>query len=138
MTRISSGGVFRAQLFQSADQPLPLQARWIRSPMARSGKQPTVGDYTTLPAGRYAFRVQGATSRGVWSEPGLELAVEILLRGGIPGGSVPMRSRFPGSALGSVSSPYPQVRRQERKLRDVIETMPTLPGLLCRWLRGLR
>src|SRR5258708_21613473 len=26
----------------------------------------------------YTFRVQGATSRGAWSEPGLELAVEIL------------------------------------------------------------
>jgi ligand-binding sensor domain-containing protein/signal transduction histidine kinase len=34
--------------------------------------------YTTLPAAMYTFRVQGATSRGVWSEPGLELAVEIL------------------------------------------------------------
>ena len=28
--------------------------------------------YTTLPAGMYTFRVQGATSRGAWSEPGLE------------------------------------------------------------------
>src|SRR5258708_16466636 len=26
----------------------------------------------------YTFRAQGATSRGAWSEPGLELAVEIL------------------------------------------------------------
>jgi signal transduction histidine kinase len=34
--------------------------------------------YTTLPAGRYTFRVQGATSRGAWSEPGLELPIEIL------------------------------------------------------------
>jgi signal transduction histidine kinase/ligand-binding sensor domain-containing protein len=34
--------------------------------------------YTTLPARMYTFRVQGATSRGAWSEPGLELAVEIL------------------------------------------------------------
>ena len=34
--------------------------------------------YTTLPAAMYTFRVQGATSRGAWSEPGLELAVEIL------------------------------------------------------------
>ncbi len=32
--------------------------------------------YTTLPARMYTFRVQGATSRGAWSEPGLELAVE--------------------------------------------------------------
>ena len=34
--------------------------------------------YTTLPSGMYTFRVLGATSRGAWSEPGLELAVEIL------------------------------------------------------------
>jgi len=34
--------------------------------------------YTTLPAGRYKFRVQGATSSGVWSEPGVELGITIL------------------------------------------------------------
>jgi ligand-binding sensor domain-containing protein/signal transduction histidine kinase len=34
--------------------------------------------YTTLPARMYTFRMQGATSRGAWSEPGLELGVEIL------------------------------------------------------------
>lgn len=34
--------------------------------------------YTTLPAGTYTFRVQGATSRGAWSEPGLELSLDIL------------------------------------------------------------
>lgn len=34
--------------------------------------------YTTLPAGTYSFRVQGATSRGAWSEPGLELSLDIL------------------------------------------------------------
>ena len=34
--------------------------------------------YTTLPAGKYTFRGQGATSRGVWSEPGAVLRIEIL------------------------------------------------------------
>jgi signal transduction histidine kinase/ligand-binding sensor domain-containing protein len=34
--------------------------------------------YTTLPTGTYTFVVQGATSRGAWSEPGLTLRVEIL------------------------------------------------------------
>jgi ligand-binding sensor domain-containing protein/two-component sensor histidine kinase len=34
--------------------------------------------YTTLPAGRYVFRVQSATSRGDWSRPGVELALHIL------------------------------------------------------------
>jgi ligand-binding sensor domain-containing protein/signal transduction histidine kinase len=34
--------------------------------------------YTTLPAGRYTFRAQGATRGGPWSEPGVELRIEIL------------------------------------------------------------
>jgi PAS domain S-box-containing protein len=82
--------------------------------------------YTTLPAGRYTFRVQGATSRGVWSEPGLELAVEIL-----PPWWNTWWFRALGAAafLGVLWVVYKvriqQVRRQERKLRDVIETMPT-------------
>jgi ligand-binding sensor domain-containing protein/signal transduction histidine kinase len=34
--------------------------------------------YTTLPARKYAFRVEGATSRGAWDEPGAILHIEIL------------------------------------------------------------
>ena len=34
--------------------------------------------YTTLPSGSYTFRVQGASSRGVWSEPGASVRIEIL------------------------------------------------------------
>jgi signal transduction histidine kinase/ligand-binding sensor domain-containing protein len=34
--------------------------------------------YTTLPAGSYTFRVQAATARGAWSEPGTSLQVVIL------------------------------------------------------------
>jgi signal transduction histidine kinase len=34
--------------------------------------------YTTLPPGVYEFRVQAATSRGSWSEPGAALRIEIL------------------------------------------------------------
>jgi signal transduction histidine kinase/streptogramin lyase len=34
--------------------------------------------YTTLPAGTYTFRVQGATSGGAWSEPGVAVRIEIL------------------------------------------------------------
>jgi hypothetical protein len=34
--------------------------------------------YTTLPAAKYKFRVQGATSRGAWSEPGVQLGITIL------------------------------------------------------------
>ena len=34
--------------------------------------------YNRLPAGGYTFRVQGATSRGPWSAPGVSLQIEIL------------------------------------------------------------
>jgi signal transduction histidine kinase len=34
--------------------------------------------FTTLPAGTYALRVQGASSRGPWSEPGTVLQIEVL------------------------------------------------------------
>jgi ligand-binding sensor domain-containing protein/signal transduction histidine kinase len=34
--------------------------------------------YTTLPVGTYTFRVQGATSGGAWSEPGVAVRIEIL------------------------------------------------------------
>jgi PAS domain S-box-containing protein len=82
--------------------------------------------YTTLPAGMYTFRVQGATSRGDWSEPGLELHVEILP----PWWSTWwFRALCAAAFLGVFWLLYQariqQVRRQETKLRDVIETMPT-------------
>jgi signal transduction histidine kinase/ligand-binding sensor domain-containing protein len=34
--------------------------------------------YTTLPSGSYTFRVQSATARGVWNEPGTSLQLVIL------------------------------------------------------------
>ena len=34
--------------------------------------------YTTLPAGMYTFRAQGATSSGAWTEPGVALRIRIL------------------------------------------------------------
>ena len=34
--------------------------------------------YTTLPAGAYTFRVQAATARGAWNEPGTSLQIVIL------------------------------------------------------------
>jgi signal transduction histidine kinase/ligand-binding sensor domain-containing protein len=37
-----------------------------------------VANYTTLPAATYTFEVQGATSRGPWSQPGAMLRIEIL------------------------------------------------------------
>jgi signal transduction histidine kinase len=37
-----------------------------------------VATYTTPPASTYTFRVQGATSRGAWSQPGASVRIEIL------------------------------------------------------------
>jgi ligand-binding sensor domain-containing protein/signal transduction histidine kinase len=42
------------------------------------GSDQRLASYTTLPGGTYTFRVQGATSRGAWSEPGAALSIEIL------------------------------------------------------------
>lgn len=37
-----------------------------------------IATYTTLPGGSYTLRIQGATARGPWSEPGVSLSVTIL------------------------------------------------------------
>ncbi|MGA8596597.1 MAG: two-component regulator propeller domain-containing protein [Bryobacteraceae bacterium] len=42
------------------------------------GSDQRIANYTTLPASTYFFEVQGATSRGKWSEPGARLRIEIL------------------------------------------------------------
>ena len=42
------------------------------------GSDERVANYTTLPAATYTFEVQGATSRGPWSQPGAMLRIEIL------------------------------------------------------------
>ena len=42
------------------------------------GSEQRFATYTTLPAGKYTFRVEGATSRGHWDEPGATLRIEIL------------------------------------------------------------
>jgi signal transduction histidine kinase len=42
------------------------------------GSDQRVASYTTLPKGKYKFRVEGATSRGAWNEPGAALDIEIL------------------------------------------------------------
>ncbi|HEV3437942.1 MAG TPA: two-component regulator propeller domain-containing protein [Gemmata sp.] len=42
------------------------------------GSEQRLVNYTTLPAGIYSFRVQGATNRGPWSEPGVTLQIEVL------------------------------------------------------------
>jgi PAS domain S-box-containing protein len=83
--------------------------------------------YTTLPARRYTFHVQGATSRGAWSEPGLVLAVEILppwwntwwFRAVCVAVSVTLLGGFYQWRI-------QQFRSQEKHLRDVVETIPAM------------
>ncbi len=42
------------------------------------GSGERLATYTTLPPREYTFRVQGATSRGPWNEPGVRLRIDIL------------------------------------------------------------
>jgi ligand-binding sensor domain-containing protein/signal transduction histidine kinase len=50
-----------------------LDPRWYETDNTR--RQAT---YTTLPSGQYDFRVQAASGRGPWSEPGASLHIEVL------------------------------------------------------------
>jgi PAS domain S-box-containing protein len=82
--------------------------------------------YTTLPARDYVFRVQGSNSHGVWNENGASLRIRILP----PWWSTWwFRAAFMGVALTLLWALYElrvrQLQREERRLRDVIETMPT-------------
>jgi len=90
------------------------------------GSEQRLVNYTTLPAGMYVFRVQGATSQGPWSEPGTALRIKILppwwntwwFRVACVAVSVTL--------LGGIYRwRIQQLQRQERKLRDVIETIPS-------------
>ena len=50
-----------------------LDTRW-----REAGSDQRLASYTTLPPGNYGFRVQGATIRGPWSEPGKLIQITIL------------------------------------------------------------
>ncbi|MDT7813945.1 MAG: hypothetical protein QOJ42_3861, partial [Acidobacteriaceae bacterium] len=90
------------------------------------GSDQRLASYTTLPTGTYMFHVQGASRRGPWSEPGAQLRIQIL---------PPWWNTWWFRALcataclallwGLYRVRIQQLRRQEKKLRDVIETMPT-------------
>ena len=91
------------------------------------GSNQRLATYTTLPARTYTFYLQGATSRGTWSEPGVELSIKILppwwntwwfrtICAGLSlmllGGAYQWRIRY--------------FRMAEKHLRDVVETIPTM------------
>ena len=83
--------------------------------------------YTTLPPAKYTFHVQGATSSGAWSYPGLALTIEIL-----PPWWATWWFRTLGIALclGLLAGLYrlriQQLRREEKHLREVVETIPVM------------
>jgi PAS domain S-box-containing protein len=91
------------------------------------GSNERLATYTTLPAGVYTFRVQGAASRGVWSEPGAAVIIEILppwwstwwFRVLCVAVSVALLAGFYQWRI-------QQLRRQEKHLRDVVETIPAM------------
>ena len=90
------------------------------------GSDQRLASYTTLPAGTYMFHVQGASRRGPWSEPGAQLRIQIL-----PAwwNTWWFRVLWATACLALLWGLYrmriQELRRQEKKLRDVIETMPT-------------
>ncbi|MHB8214850.1 MAG: two-component regulator propeller domain-containing protein [Candidatus Sulfotelmatobacter sp.] len=82
--------------------------------------------YTNLSPGNYRFRVMACNNSGVWNEAGTLLDLSIA-----PAyyQTIWFRALCLAALLGVVWLLYQvriqQVRRQEKKLRDVIETMPT-------------
>ena len=84
-------------------------------------------NFTSLPAGRYQFQVQARTARGVWSRRVATLPIEIL---------PPWWSTWwfrAACVLVSVALLWgvhrwriQQLQRQEKQLRDVVETIPAM------------
>jgi len=67
-----------------------------------------LANYTTLPAGRYTFRVQAATSQGSWGNLAWNSASRFCPRGGARGGSecsapLPQLEPFGWSILSDLS-----------------------------------
>ena len=90
------------------------------------GSEQRLVNYTTLPVGIYVFRVQGATSQGPWSEPGVELRLEILPPWWRTWWFCALcTAAFVGLLWVLYQIRIQQVLRQEKMLRDVIETIPT-------------
>ena len=84
--------------------------------------------YTNLPPGPYRFRVIACNNSGVWNEEGaspglLDCARPTTRRTGSGSSAWPLFWHCSGRCINSV---FEQLRRQEKKLRDVVETIPTI------------
>jgi PAS domain S-box-containing protein len=83
--------------------------------------------YTTLPTGSYTFHAQGATNRGPWDEPGLTLAIEILPPWWATWWFRTLCIAASGALFaGFYRSHVQQLRREEKHLREVVETIPAM------------
>ena len=91
------------------------------------GSNERLATYTTLPAGGYTFRVQGATSRGIWSDPGAAVMVEILPPWWSTWWFRLLCAAVTVTLLGGLYQwRIQQLRREEKHLRDVVETIPAM------------
>ncbi|MEA2263390.1 MAG: hypothetical protein QOJ51_6215 [Acidobacteriaceae bacterium] len=91
------------------------------------GSDERLATYTTLPASLYTFRAQGATSRGVWGEPGAAVVIEILP----PWWSTWWFRLLCAAVSVTLLGGFYQwrirhLRSQEKHLRDVVETIPAM------------
>jgi PAS domain S-box-containing protein len=81
--------------------------------------------YTTLPVGKYDFRVQAKVNRSEWSQPGLALAIRVL-----PAWWNTWQFRTVWITLLLLLTWFVyqfrvhQLQRQSKQLRDVIDTIP--------------
>ena len=92
-----------------------------------AGSNERLVTYTTLPAGLYTFRAQGATSRGVWSDPGVAVLLRILPPWWSTWWFRVLCAAVSVTLLGAFYRwRIHQLRRQEKHLRDVVETIPAM------------
>jgi PAS domain S-box-containing protein len=92
-----------------------------------AGSNERLVTYTTLPAGVYTFRAQGATSRGVWSDPGAAVLIRILPPWWSTWWFRVLCAALSVTLLGGIYRwRIHQLRRQEKHLRDVVETIPAM------------
>jgi PAS domain S-box-containing protein len=88
--------------------------------------------YTTLPTGTYTFHAQGATSRGPWDAPGLTLTIEILPPWWATWWFRTLSIAATGALLGGFFRwRIGLLRREEKHLRGVVETIPAMVLSVC-------
>ncbi len=89
------------------------------------GSQQRLATYTNLNPGKYVFRVQGSNSDGIWNEQGVSLSILIKPPWW---GTLWFRALCAGLLVTFTYAIHRfrvrQLQHQEKKLRDVIETMP--------------